>query len=47
MIPPDDVRRRFHRGLGLFHNEYKELFLQCYHWYSNDQGLRLVKRFEK
>ena len=40
-IPEIDVRRRFTRGRKLFLDQYKETFDVWYHWFSNDDGLRL------
>jgi len=43
-IPEPDIRRRFARGLRLFHLAYKPLVDDWYHWFSDDQGLRFVER---
>jgi predicted ABC-type ATPase len=40
-VPEADVRRRFHRGLVLFEQAYKPLVDEWYHWFSDDEGLRL------
>lgn len=40
-VPEADVRRRYHRGLALFEQVYKPLVDEWYHWFSNDEGLRL------
>ena len=40
-VPEADVRRRFHRGLDLFVRVYKPIVDECYHWFSDDGGLRL------
>lgn len=45
-VPEEDVRRRFHRGLVLFHGVYKPLADERYHWSSNDGGLLLVGRHQ-
>lgn len=42
-VPDEDVKRRFHRGLRLFHQVYKPLADEWYHWFSDDGGLRLVE----
>lgn len=41
-VPESDVRRRFSRGLVFFEQLYKPLADEWYHWYSDDEGLRLV-----
>lgn len=46
-VPEMDVRRRYHRGLTLFHEVYKPLIDEWYHWFSDDGGLRLVEHHEK
>lgn len=46
-VPEVDIRRRFHRGLSLFHESYKHLVDEWYHWFSDDGGLRLVDRCER
>lgn len=43
-IPEDDVRRRFDRGWRLFIEVYSDLFDVCDHWFSDDDGLRLLSR---
>lgn len=43
-IPEDDVRRRFDRGVQLFRELYRDLFDVWYHWFSDDDGLRLHSR---
>jgi predicted ABC-type ATPase len=40
-VPESDVRRRYHRGLVLFEQTYKALADEWYHWFSDDEGLRL------
>lgn len=45
-IPETDIRRRFRRGLRLFHETYKPLVDGWYHWYTTDGGTRLVERHE-
>ena len=40
-VPEPDIRRRFHRGLALFHQVYKPLVDEWYHWRSEDGGLVL------
>jgi predicted ABC-type ATPase len=46
-VPEDDIRRRFHRGLTLFHRSYKSLVDRWYHWFSDDGGLRLVDHHKR
>ncbi len=46
-VPEMDVRRRYHRGLTLFHEVYKPLVDEWYHWFSDDGGLRLVEYYKK
>ncbi len=41
-IPEADVRRRFPRGLALFHQVYKPLVAEWYHWEADERGFRLV-----
>lgn len=41
-VPEVDVRRRFARGLTLFEKTYKPLVDEWYHWFSDEQGLRLI-----
>lgn len=41
-IPEGDIRRRFGRGRRLFDELYKESFDVCYHWFSDEDGLRLL-----
>lgn len=43
-IPEEDVRRRFDRGRRLFLEVYKEAFDVSYHWFSDDDGLRLLSK---
>ena len=45
-IPEADIRRRFRRGLRLFHETYKPLVDGWYHWYTTAGGTRLVERHE-
>jgi predicted ABC-type ATPase len=40
-VPEADVRRRFQRGLTLFHQVFKPLVDEWYHWTSDDGGLSL------
>jgi len=42
-----DVRRRYHRGLRLFHGVYKPLVDKWYHWFSDDGGLRFGEHQKK
>ena len=46
-IPEADIRRRYLRGLTFFHEVYKPLVDQWYHWFSDDGGLRLVEHYRK
>lgn len=46
-VPDEDVRRRFHRGIALFHHVYKSAVDEWYHWFSDDGGLRLVDHHEE
>ena len=46
-VPEVDVRRRFHRGLALFHQVFKPLVDEWYHWHSDDGGLRLGQHYRK
>ncbi len=41
-VPETDVRRRFERGLRHFHEIYKPLVNEWYHWSSDNGGLQLV-----
>lgn len=43
-IPDEDVRRRFDRGKQLFLAVYNEAFDVSYHWFSDDDGLRLLRK---
>jgi predicted ABC-type ATPase len=43
-IPEIDIRRRFTRGKKLFLAVYKETFDVWYHWFSDDDGLRLLQK---
>ena len=43
-VPDADVRRRFSRGLELFRNAYSREVEHCFHWFSDDEGLRIVER---
>lgn len=45
-VPEVDVRRRYHRGLALFQQVYKPLVDEWYHWFSDDEGLRLGQHTE-
>jgi len=46
-VPEVDVRRRYHRGLALFQQVYKPLVDESYHWFSDNEGLRLGQHAEK
>jgi len=46
-VPEVDVRRRYHRGLELFEQVYKALVDEWYHWFSDDEGLRLGQHAER
>ena len=46
-VPEPDIRRRYHRGLALFEQVYKPLVDEWYHWFSDDEGLRLGQHFER
>lgn len=41
-VPEDDIRRRFRRGVELFHGVYKPLPDRWFHWRSDERGIRLV-----
>lgn len=41
-IPEDDVRRRFARGKLLFHDVYRSLVPEWYHWRSDEHGVHFV-----
>lgn len=43
-VPQGDVRRRFDRGLRLFLELYQDAFDVSYHWFSDDDGLRLLSK---
>jgi len=43
-IPEDDVRRRFDRGRRLFLELYRDAFDVSYHWFSDENGLRLLAK---
>jgi len=43
-VPELDVRRRFARGKVLFFSGFQGLADAWYHWYSDDDGLRLLER---
>jgi predicted ABC-type ATPase len=43
-VPDVDVRRRFARGRALFFGAFQGLADAWYHWYSDDDGLRLLER---
>jgi hypothetical protein len=43
-IPEQDVRRRFDRGKRLFVELYKDAFDISYHWFSDEDGLRLLSK---
>jgi hypothetical protein len=42
-VPEEDIRRRYRRGLRLFRNIYSSITDDCYHWFSDDEGVRLVE----
>ncbi len=46
-VPEPDIRRRYHRGLSLFEQVYKPLVDEWYHWFSDDEGLRLGQHAER
>ena len=46
-VPEPNVRRRYHRGLALFEQVYKPLADEWYHWFSDDEGLRLGQHAER
>jgi predicted ABC-type ATPase len=46
-VPEPDIRRRYHRGLALFEQVYKPLVDEWYHWFSDDEGLRLGQHAER
>ena len=46
-VPEVDVRRRYHRGLALVQQVYKPLVDEWYHWFSDNEGLRLGQHAEK
>ena len=46
-VPETDIRRRFARGLRLFHDVYKPLPERWYHWRSDEGGLRLADQGQK
>lgn len=41
-IPEKDIRRRYTRGISLFHSTYKALCDNWYHYYMDAEGLRIV-----
>ena len=43
-IQEDDIRRRFTRGLCLFSTLYQSLVSEYFHWFSDQNGLRLSAR---
>ncbi len=43
-IPEEDIRRRFRRGIRLFHGAYKETVDDWYHWRSDEGGLHFVDK---
>jgi predicted ABC-type ATPase len=43
-IPEADIRRRFERGRRLFLELYQGLFDLSYHWFSDEDGLRLLSK---
>jgi len=46
-VPESDVRRRYHRGLELFEQVYKPLVDEWYHWFSNEEGIRLGQQAKR
>lgn len=46
-IPEDDIRRRFDRGRRLFLELYKNLFDFSCHWFSDEDGLRLLSEYSR
>jgi predicted ABC-type ATPase len=46
-IPEADIRRRFVRGLSLFHAVYKPLVDECYHWHATEIGFYLGQHEKK
>jgi predicted ABC-type ATPase len=46
-VPEADVRRRYHRGLDLFERIYKPLVDEWYHWFGNEEGLRLGQQAKR
>ena len=43
-VPEHDIRRRFERGKGLFDELYSKSFDVVYHWFSDEDGLRLLSK---
>lgn len=46
-VPEEDIRRRYRRGLRLFRNIYSSIPDDCYHWFSDDEGVRLVEHAKR
>lgn len=44
-ISEADIRRRFDRGKRLFLEIYSKSFDVSYHWFSDEDGLRLLSRY--
>eukprot|EP00752_Nemacystus_decipiens_P013674 g12127.t1 len=42
-IPEPDIRRRYERGLSLFHEKYQSIVDEWYHWETSKEGTKLVK----
>lgn len=43
-VPDRDIHRRFERGIRLFREDYKPAADTWYHWFADEEGLRLVDR---
>lgn len=43
-IPENDIRRRFERGRRFYDELYREAFDVSYHWFSDEDGLRLLDK---
>jgi predicted ABC-type ATPase len=41
-IPDKDIRRRYVRGISFFQSTYKALCDNWYHYYMDEEGLRIV-----
>lgn len=46
-VPENDIRRRYERGIRLFHQVYKSLVNFWYHWKSTDQGVQFEQCNER